>query len=157
MTEKAQCSTPSTENEWRTEAPEASQTMFFWADRMLQIKDEMEAVDLELKRLKNVFDNAERTLFDMMVNQQVDQFKRQGYSFSPTIKKRASILSEHKEQAMEWLRNSDYADIVKETVHPQTLTSLVKEWSENGITDDIAPFYEMLNIYDDQKISMKRG
>lgn len=157
MHERTMCDIGLSDEQWRQAHPEASQTMFFWADRLLQLQDELESVDLEQKRLKNLIDNAEQTLFDLMVNGQVEQFKRQGYSFSPTIKTRVSIVAKHKEEAYEWLKNSEFSDLVKETVNAQTLTSLVKEWTENGVSDDVAPFYSMLNVYEDQKISIKKG
>jgi hypothetical protein len=131
--------------------------MLYWADRLLQIKQDIEDVELESKRLNNLYQNAEKQLFDMMTGQQVEQFKRGGFSFTPTVKTRASIRSEHKEQALEWLKQSEFSDIVKETVNAQTLTSMVKEWQESGVTDEIEPFFEMLNLYDQQSISIKRG
>ncbi len=134
-----------------------SGSLLFWADRLLQIKQDIEDHNLEIKRLNNLLDNAEHTLFDMMTSNQIEQFKRNGYSFSPTVKTRASIKSENKEQAMEWLKQSNFADIVKETVNAQTLTSMVREWKESGITEEIEPFFEMLNLYDDRSISIRKG
>lgn len=137
------------------DAPSGS--MLFWADRLLQIQQDISDHELELKRLKNVYDNAEQTLFDMMTNQQVEQFKRGGYSFTPTIKTRASIRAERKEQAIEWLKSSSYAEIVKESVHAMTLNSMVKEWRESSPPDDVQPFLDMLNMYDQQEVSIKRS
>lgn len=145
--------TPSTE----IEPPQPSKSMFLWADQMLALRDEQEALEDDLKRIKKKLEETEQALFDCMVNNQVEKFTRTGYSFAPTIKTRASIPAENKEHAMEWLKQSEYADIVKETVNAQTLTSLVKEWEDAGVREDDAPFYAMLNIYNEQKISIRKG
>jgi hypothetical protein len=137
--------------------PGQSAPMMFWAERILFLKEEIADIELEFKRLKNEFDNAERMLFDIMVSQDVNGLKLKGYSIAPTVKTRASIRAEHKESALEWLKNSDYADIVKEQVNAQTLTSLVREWKDNNQEDQVEPFLSMLNLYDDQKISITRG
>lgn len=92
-----------------------------------------------------------------MVAQQIEGFKHDGYSFTPTIKTRASIKAENKDAALDWLKDSDYADIVKEQVNAQTLTSLVKEWIDNGMNANEREFMDLLNIYDEQKISIRRG
>lgn len=139
------------------ELAEPSQRVLFWAAQMLEIKREIDEIELQLKFLKNKHDNAESELFDQMVANQIDGFKHKGYSFSPTIKTRASIKAENKDAAMEWLKSSDYAEIVKEQVNPQTLTSLVKEWLDNGMSSGEREFMELLNIYDEQKISVRKG
>ena len=131
--------------------------MFLWADQMLALRDEQEALEDDLKRIKKKLEETEQSLFECMVNNQVEKFTRTGYSFAPTIKTRASIPAENKEHAMEWLKQSEYADIVKETVNAQTLTSLVKEWEDAGVREDDAPFYALLNIYNEQKISIRKG
>lgn len=145
--------TPSTE----IEPPQPSKSMFLWADQMLALRDEQEALEDDLKRIKKKLEETEQSLFECMVNNQVEKFTRTGYSFAPTIKTRASIPAENKEHAMEWLKQSEYADIVKETVNAQTLTSLVKEWEDAGVREDDAPFYALLNIYNEQKISIRKG
>lgn len=139
------------------EPPQPSKSMFLWADAMLALREQQESLEDELKRIKKKLEESELALFESMVNNEVDRFSRGGYTFSPVVKTRASIASEHKEEALEWLKNSDYSDIVKETVNAQTLTSLVKEWEDAGIREDDAPFYAMLNIYNEQKISIRKG
>lgn len=136
---------------------EPSQGMLFWADRLLAVRTEIDDLELEHKRLQNEFNNAQATLFDMMAGQEVDGFKFKGWNFRPTVKTRASIAAEHKERAIAWLKSSEYADLVKEQVNAQTLTSLVKEWQENGISEHVDHFMQMLKLYDDQKISITRG
>lgn len=155
--ERVMCDIGSNDDQWRQTNPEASGSMFFWADRLLQISQEIKDLELEIKRLKNVYDNAEQTLFDMMLRDGVDQFKRGGYAFSPTIKTRASIRAEVKDRAYQWLKNSEFSDLVKETVNVQSLNSLLKDWRENGLTPDMEHFYQYLNLYDEQQISVKRG
>ena len=157
MTERTDCSlTNDSDLEWRTQG-DASQTMFFWADRLIELDNKIEEIKLELKRLENTYTSSEATLFELMARDQVDQFKRNGYSFTPVVKAKASIRSEVKELAYNWLRNSEHADIVKETVHAQTLNALVREWNENGISEDVEQFYSYLNNFDVQSISKKRG
>lgn len=157
MHERSMCDIGLNDEQWRQAHPEASESMFFWADRLLQISQEVKDLELEVKRLKNVYDNAEKTLFDMMLRDGVEQFKRAGYAFSPTIKTRASIKAETKELAYDWIKNSEYADLVKETINVQSLNSLLKDWRENGLTPEMEHFYQYLNIYDEQQISVRRG
>ena len=137
--------------------PEPSQSIIFWANQLLEIGQEIDDVELQAKYLKNKYDNAEKALFDMMIASELDGFKYGGRSFTPTIKTRASIKSENKDEAIEWLKSSDYADIVKEQVNAQTLTSLVKEWLDNGMGSGEREFMDLLNIYNDQKISIRKG
>lgn len=156
MTTNESCSTVFTVSA-ELDPPQPNKTMFMWADKMIDIRNSIDDLENELKYMKNQLDNAEQALFDSMLNNQIDQFKRNGYSFSPTIKVRASIKAENKDEAIEWLKESDYADIVKDTVNAQTLTSLIKEWEENGVRDDDQEFYDMINIYNEQKISIRKG
>ena len=138
-------------------SPEPSQRVLFWASQMLDIQQEIDEIELQWKYLKNKFEHAEQELFNQMTSNDIDSFKYKGFSFSPTIKTRASIKASNKVEALEWLKSSDYAEIVKEQVNAQTLTSLVKEWLDNGMGASEREFMEMLNIYDDQKISMRKG
>ena len=45
----------------------------------------------------------------------------------------ASIIGERKEDAFEWLKNNEYADVIKPGVNSSTLKALLKECILNGV------------------------
>ena len=132
-----------------------SNPMLELADRLLEIRDELNRMEERRKELTALEEQIEQQLFDLMMTEEVEKFTRAGRTFRPEIKTYASIKAECKEAAFRWLKENGYGDLVKEQVNTQSLTSLYKELDDNGELPE--EFTSMLNIYQKQKVAIRRG
>ena len=107
------------------------------ADRYKELRDTKQALNNSLKDVNAEIDTVEKTLIEQMVNEEVQRFDRNGQLFYLSSKMYASPRAGVKEELYGWLKENGYADMVKETVHAQTLNSFVKEQlDEHNITAD---------------------
>lgn len=125
------------------------------ADQLLAIRNEQDELDARIKELNKQEEVIERQLFEMMVNEEVEKFTRNGKTFAPTVRTYASIKAECKEATFAWLKENGYGDLVKEQVNANSLTSLYKEMDESGELPE--EFSDMLNVYQKQSVVIRKG
>lgn len=132
------------------------QSMLLLADRYKELRDKKNELNSQLKSLNKELEQMERDLADMMVNEEMQSFDRQGYKFYLSTRTYASPKAERKDELFAWLKTNGYGDLVKETVHAMTLASFVKEQLEE--TDELpADLADLVNVYDKTGVNVRRA
>lgn len=135
--------------------PNETNPMLLLADELVEVRAELEQLEEQTKNLNERKGQIEQQLLEMMVNEEVEKFTRNGRTFYPTCRTFASIKGECKDEALAWLKENGFGDLVKEQIHPQSLSSWYKEQTEAGeLPEDIAA---MLSIFDKTSIGIRKG
>lgn len=139
-----------------TVTPTAS-TLYELAERYKALRDEKKKAEDYLKEVTADKDQAERQLFDLMIQTETENFTRKGTRFSVSIKTRASAKGGCKEELFAALRAHGYGDLVVETVNANSLTSLVKELKEANDQEVPGWIADVVNLYDQSNVSVTKS
>lgn len=125
-------------------------------DRLLALRDRKDELEKALKALNEELDKTELTLVRQMTDEETPLFNRQGRTLYLTTRTYASPAAGAKEQLYSWLKQNGYEDLVKETVHAQSLSSLAKEMLEESddLPEDLKP---LMNVFDKTSIGVRKG
>ena len=127
------------------------------ADRLQELRDEKEQLEMALKETNGMIEAVEQDLVAAMVTAELDSFKRNGHTYSLKIDTYASAKADRKEELFEALRNNNAGDLVQEQVNANSLRAFVKELKANN--DDEIPEWivDYINVYDKTKISVRKS
>jgi hypothetical protein len=81
---------------------------------------------------KRIRDARDIFLPERLEDEGLRNFSTDGWRIARSSKTMASILGDHKDEAYEWLRSNDYADLIKPTVNASSLSAVAKELLEHG-------------------------
>lgn len=100
-------------------------------------KDALEAAKEASKNAQAAYDMAEKAVVEHLTNigaESTASYDGLGYAkmTKPTVY--ASCLKENEDKLKGTLKNMGRGDLIRETVNPRSLSSLVKEMLENGQT-----------------------
>jgi len=115
-------------------------------------------VEEELKKIKKQIDIQERKLVDMMVEQELQNFKgSNGITYSLKTSVIPNVLAENKPALIRALKENGYESLVKEDVNAQTFKGFIKE--KGWETDDELPEYlqEIVTLYEKTAIGTRRS
>mgnify|MGYP006976746802 CR=1 FL=1 len=130
--------------------------VFALADQLVALRDRKKELEEQTKETNAEIERVERELVDLMRIHELQNFKRSGKMFIPTTKTFASPKAESKERVYAWLKENGYADLVKETVHAQSFSSLVNEWIEQD-GEIPEPVADMINLTEKVGITIRKG
>lgn len=134
---------------------EQTNPLFHLADEFVAVRDELGHLEARVKELNQRKEEIEQRLIDIMRTEEVEKFTRNGYTFFPSVKTYASLRADAKEYGIHWLKENGYGDLVKEQVNTQSLSSLYREWEENGeIPEDFLPY---LSIHEKITVNVRKG
>lgn len=127
------------------------------ADRLQELRDEKEQLEIALKETNGMIEAVEQDLVAAMVTAELDSFKRNGHTYSLKIDTYASAKADLKEELFEALRKNNAGDLVQEQVNANSLRAFVKELKANN--DDEIPEWivDYINVYDKTKISVRKS
>ena len=127
------------------------------ADRLQELRDEKEQLEMALKETNGMIEAVEQDLVAAMVTAELYSFKRNGHTYSLKIDTYASAKADRKEELFEALRNNNAGDLVQEQVNANSLRAFVKELKANN--DDEIPEWivDYINVYDKTKISVRKS
>lgn len=127
------------------------------ADRLQELRDEKEQLEMALKETNGMIEAVEQDLVAAMVTAELDSFKRNGHTYSLKIDTYASAKADRKEELFEALRNNNAGDLVQEQVNANSLRAFVKELKANN--DDEIPEWivDYINVYEKTKVSVRKS
>lgn len=130
--------------------------VFALADQLVSLRDRKKQLEEQTKETNAEIERIERELVEQMRVNELQNFKRSGKLFYQSVKTYASPRADAKERVYAWLKENGYADLVKETVHAQTFSSLVNEWIETdgAIPDEVA---DLINVTEKVTIGIRKG
>jgi hypothetical protein len=140
----------------KTERLDASQGIFYLADRLKALRDEKAAIEGQLKEVNTQIEQAEQDLVNAMVAEEMQNFVRGGQMFYLTTKVYANAVPERKQELFTWLKANGYGDMVQETVHAQTLAAFVREQLDEAeeLPSDLEP---LVNVFEKTSVGLRRA
>ena len=127
------------------------------ADRLQELRDEKEQLEIALKETNGMIEAVEQDLVAAMVTAELDSFERNGHTYSLKVDTYASAKAECKQELFDALRNNNAGDLVHEQVNANSLRAFVKELKANN--DDEIPEWivDYINVYEKTKVSVRKS
>lgn len=129
--------------------------LFTTADRLVTLRDRKKKLEDELKEVNSDIIQTEEQLVAAMVAEEMQNFTRNGRQFVLTSRTYANAKAGMMPAICDWMKGHELGDMVKESVHPQTLQAWVKEKMEEAgaLPKELG---EMLNVYEKSGISIRK-
>lgn len=128
------------------------------AEKLTELKDEKTRLESELKIVKQQIEAQEKILVDLMVEQELQNFKgKNGITYSLKTTIIPNVLAENKPALVQALKENGYETLVKEEVNSQTFKSFVKE--QGWEVDEELPVYlqGIVTLYEKTTIGTRRS
>ncbi len=125
-------------------------------DHYRDLLDRKEQLAEATKENNQAIETARETLVDVMLNEEIPQISRNGYSYTLTPKTKYSKAAGQDEVLMETLRAFGLGDLIRETVNPQSLQGAMSALAEEN--DDQLPeeFEGIVNVYEFTDITRRK-
>lgn len=129
--------------------------LFTTADKLVTLRDRKKEIEDELKQVNAEITETEEQLVNAMVEEEMQNFTRNGRQFILTSRTYANAKAGMMPEICSWMKQNGLADMVKESVHPQTLQAWVKEQIEEAgaLPEDLEP---LVNVYEKSGIAIRR-
>ena len=129
--------------------------LFATADTLADLRDQKKKAEDALKEINERIAQTEEQLVEQMVAEEMQNFTRNGKQFILTSRTYASAKSGMMPDICDWMKDNDLGDMVKESIHPQTLQAWVKEQIEEAgaLPKDLS---ELVNVYEKSGISIRK-
>ncbi len=134
-----------------------SNELFALADELRELKETKKHLEDELKAIGLVIDRVDACLAQRMADAETQNFTRNGTMFCLTSTTRASVVSGHKDELFEALREAGFGDLVYETVNANSLSAFVKEQTtENG--DALPQWLDgLVNVFEKATVGVRKA
>jgi hypothetical protein len=129
--------------------------LFATADTLADLRDQKKKAEDALKEINEMISQTEEQLVAAMVAEEMQNFTRNGRQFILTNRTYANAKAGMMPEICSWMKDNGLKDMVKESVHPQTLQAWVKERIEE---DGALPgeLDELMNVYEKSGISIRK-
>ena len=129
--------------------------LFATADTLADLRDQKKKAEDALKEINEMISQTEEQLVAQMVEEEMQNFTRNGRQFILTSRTYANAKAGMMPKVCEWMKDNGLADMVKESVHPQTLQAWVKEQIEEAgaLPEELS---ELVNVYEKSGISIRK-
>jgi len=129
--------------------------LFDISDKLVILRDRKKELEDELKEVNSDITETEEQLVAAMVEEEMQNFTRNGRQFILTSRTYASAKSGMMTAICVWMKENGLGDMVKESVHPQTLQAWVKEQLEEvgALPEELEP---LVNVYEKSGISIRK-
>lgn len=126
------------------------------ADKLKELRDKKKQLENEIKEINTEIEATEQELVQQMLEEEMQNFSRNGTLFYLNTKTFASPVPEQKQQLYQVLKDNGYGDLVYETVNSNSLSAFVKEQIEQN--EDKLPAWldGLVNVYDKTTIGMRK-
>ena len=133
---------------------DASHVILQKAKELKAIKERIDRGEELLKELKAERDKLELSVLPgLMENAEIESVKLEGIGTLYTVTKpKVSVLVADQPAFYSWLKENGHGDIIKETVHYQTLNSWAKEILEQG-----NPVPEWCKVFHETRAVIRRS
>jgi len=130
---------------------------------LLEKVDQYRALLDEKERLKELVAENNRELekcrdelAQMMIDEECPKISRSGYCYTLQQKTHYSKKAGAEERLFELLRENGLGDVIKETVHAQTLQGVMSELAEENGGELPPEFAEVVSIYEYTDVARRR-
>ena len=129
--------------------------LFIIADDLVRYRDQKKEIEEALKEINTLITETEEQLVAQMVEEEMQNFTRNGKQFILTVRTHANAKAGMMPAICDWMKENDLGDMVKESVHSQTLQA----WAKERIEEDGAlpeELSELVNVYEKSGISIRK-
>ena len=128
--------------------------LFIIADDLVRYRDRKKEIEEALKEINALITETEEQLVSAMIEEEMQNFTRNGRQFVLTTRTYANAKSGMMPALCTWMKENGLKDMVKESVHPQTLQAWVKEQLEEvgALPEELEP---LVNVYEKSGISIR--
>lgn len=129
--------------------------LFATADTLADLRDQKKKAEDALKEINERIAQTEEQLVAAMVEEEMQNFTRNGRQFVLTSRTYANAKAGMMPAICDWMKGHELGDMVKESIHPQTLQAWVKEQIEEvgALPEDLS---ELVNVYEKSGISIRK-
>lgn len=129
--------------------------LFIAADTLADLRDQKKRAEDALKEINERIAQTEEQLVAAMVEEEMQNFTRNGKQFILTNRTHANAKAGMMPAVCVWMKDNALGDMVKESIHPQTLQAWVKEQIEEvgALPEDLS---ELVNVYEKSGISIRK-
>jgi len=129
--------------------------LFATADTLADLRDQKKKAEDALKEINEMISQTEEQLVAAMVAEEMQNFTRNGRQFVLTSRTYANAKAGMMPAVCAWMKDNALGDMVKESIHPQTLQAWVKEQIEEvgALPEELEP---LLNVYEKSGISIRK-
>ncbi len=130
--------------------------IFELADKLKALKDEKKRKETELKSINEEILKVDGELSELMLQQETQNFTRNGTTFCLTTSMKASPIAGMKDELYAMLRKNGYEDLIHETINANSLSSFVKEQiAENN--ESLPSWLEgLVNVFERNTVGVRR-
>ena len=131
--------------------------MFDLVDTLRELQELKSLLEGRLKKINELITDTVRLLAGEMINHEIQNFKRNGRLFYLTTLRDIRAVASMREQLCEVLRERGFGDLIKKTVHPQTLRAFVREQIEEN--DDEVPEWldDLVTVYEEDQVRIRKS
>lgn len=131
--------------------------IFELADRLKAAKDRKKELDAQVKETNAEIEQLDSQLSDLMAEQEVERFSRNGSTFYLNTRLFASPAAGCRDDLMRALKDNGYGSLVVETVNSNTLSSFVRE-QKAANEDEIPAWLEpLISAYEKVTVGVRKG
>lgn len=131
--------------------------IFELADRLKAAKDRKKELDAQVKETNAEIEQLDSQLSDLMAEQEVERFSRNGSTFYLNTRLFASPAAGCRDDLMRALKDNGYGSLVVETVNSNTLSSFVRE-QKAANEDEIPAWLEpLISAYEKVMVGVRKG
>jgi len=129
--------------------------LFATADVLAELRDQKKKSEDMLKEINEMIAQTEEQLVEQMVAEEMQNFTRNGKQFILTSRTYANAKAGMMPAVCVWMKDNALGDMVKESIHPQTLQAWVKEQIEEAgaLPEELS---ELVNVYEKSGISIRK-
>ena len=129
--------------------------LFIVADDLVRYRDQKKEIEEALKEINELIAQTEEQLVNLMIEEEMQNFTRNGKQFILTNRTYANAKAGMMPEICSWMKDNGLEDMVKESVHPQTLQAWVKEQLEEAgaLPEELEP---LVNVYEKSGISIRK-
>ncbi len=121
-------------------------------EKLIALREHKKALEEEIKEINAAMENLEAILITKMKEAGLQNFKTD--AGLQVIIRKDLYVTVNKEKEMElfsWLYATGRGEVIKPTVHPQTLRAIVKEAKESGL-----PLPPCISTHEKERISLRK-
>ena len=129
--------------------------LFATADTLADLRDQKKKTEDALKEINEMITQTEEQLVAAMIEEEMQNFTRNGRQFILTSRTYANAKAGMMPKVCDWMKDNALGDMVKESIHPQTLQAWVKEQIEEAgsLPEELS---ELVNVYEKSGISIRK-
>lgn len=130
--------------------------LFGYAKELVKLKNIKKEYESVLDKVKRDIEETENIMIDMMLEEEIQNFNKDGQTFYLATQVSASMPVDNRADIIDWFKSQKhYSGLVKETIDSRTLSAWVKERKEeDDLPEDIVG---KLNIYEKTVIRVRKA